>query len=349
MTVLELNDLRDGYLRVVREILDSGEERSPRGMRTLELSPATLVITDPSKVVPVGVGRKLNFAIGAAESAHLVGGVSDAAQMVSITKNFAQFVEGGRLRGAYGPRTAGQFDRVVSCMARDRDTRQASVVVWRPWDLARPSKDVPCTVGLHFALRGGRLDMHVTMRSNDVFLGLPYDAWMFANAQHAVAAALGVEVGVYYHTAVSLHAYERDFSALEALHPWDGEPGPPMLVQGPGWDAIPDLGWGVAACFARLAVGLDLTKCERDWFTGLPAGLPASVEWYASALRPHWTGGLLCAVCRYVLPRTTEHFHPGQLASAAAEVLCNACAPTYRDVSVPISSCSCPGIGEGEV
>ena len=49
------------------------------------------------------------------------------------------------------------------------------------------------------------------MRSNDLWLGFPFDVFQFANMQVLMAMELGVELGTYTHIAGSLHLYERDF------------------------------------------------------------------------------------------------------------------------------------------
>ena len=290
------SDLQQGYVDLVGRILETGDEVSPRGQRTLERSPALLWIKDPRRVVPVGVGRKLNLAIGAAESCHLLGGFSDAAQLVSATKNFAQFVEQGKLRGAYGPRTYSQAPLVLDRLASDRDTRQASLVIARPTDLETPTKDLPCTREIAFTVREQRLNMHVTMRSNDVFWGLPYDAWMFSNLQHAIAYCLDLPVGNYFHSAYSLHAYvDRDGDALAALHPYDGVSAPPpMLVDDLPREGEPRVRWRRVLNAARVAAGhagIGPEACPETW---------ASVRWYRKTLEPHATGGKLCGQCRYV-------------------------------------------------
>jgi thymidylate synthase len=48
------------------------------------------------------------------------------------------------------------------------------------------------------------------MRSNDVFLGLPYDVFNFTMLQELMAVELGIELGSYIHFAASLHLYETD-------------------------------------------------------------------------------------------------------------------------------------------
>lgn len=311
MLELELPDLRNGYLQVVDAVRSRGRETSPRGQRTVEVSPAVLIFVNPADVIPVGIGRKLRLEIGAAESAQLIGGVSDAAQLIAITPHFKTFVEDDdRLRGAYGPRTFDQFPRVVQLLQRDPDSRQAGVMLWRPWDLARPCKDVPCTVQLQFLIRAGKLNMIVQMRSNDVFWGLAYDAWVFANVQRALAYALAIDVGTYTHHAASLHIYvDRDAAALAALHPADGTAPPPLLAP-PGRDRA-DSGsraedrWARVSRWARQAVGV-FRRIGNE--RGAELDLPASVAWYRDRLRPFWSDGILCPSCRYVLPRREPHF-----------------------------------------
>jgi thymidylate synthase len=47
------------------------------------------------------------------------------------------------------------------------------------------------------------------MRSNDVFLGLPYDLTQFIALQGAIAKALDIEMGQYVHVVGSLHIYDE--------------------------------------------------------------------------------------------------------------------------------------------
>ena len=72
------------------------------------------------------------------------------------------------------------------------------------------TKDTPCTLSLQFLLRDGRLNLTTTMRSNDVWTGVPYDMFSFCSMQVMMAMTLGVGVGTYTHQAGSLHIYERN-------------------------------------------------------------------------------------------------------------------------------------------
>jgi thymidylate synthase len=77
-------------------------------------------------------------------------------------------------------------------------------------------------------VRDELLRMRVSMRSNDVWLGLPYDLFQFSSLHGAVAAALGVEQGTYVHTVGSMHIYERDIMRAEQfLDSYTGQALPP--------------------------------------------------------------------------------------------------------------------------
>jgi thymidylate synthase len=104
-------------------------------------------------------------------------------------------------------------------LQEDPDSRQAKITFWDPiLDNLPGKRDYPCTSELRFLIRDGKLIVSATMRSNDAWLGLAYDAFQFTQMQISIARALGVGVGMYHHHVCSLHVYERDLDAIERLH-----------------------------------------------------------------------------------------------------------------------------------
>jgi hypothetical protein len=87
----------------------------------------------------------------------------------------------------------------------------------------------------------------VFMRSNDCWLGLPYDVLSFTTVQRVVASALGVQPGEYCHVADNLHLYEKDHEAARRVLEERGVP--------PGQVFVP---W-----FERLFYGLDASQITR--------------------------------------------------------------------------------------
>lgn len=226
MRNFEIKSMAEGYAGIVQAVLKEGEEVSPRAQLTKELCDVTIQLNDPSDVLLDGANRR-NYrpVIGVAEALQLLAGITDAPLMSRITKTFEKFQDGGALHGAYGPRLRFQMPRVIERIMQDGWTRQAVTTIWDPmYDGAGDvelnddaPRDLPCTVYLSFRIRNNLLTMKTHMRSNDVWLGLPYDVIMFTTLQQTVANVLGMEVGPYVHHADSFHLYERNFADAEQV------------------------------------------------------------------------------------------------------------------------------------
>ena len=69
--------------------------------------------------------------------------------------------------------------------------------------------DTPCTYAVQFTIVNNRLDMCVTMRSNDLWYGFCNDQYQFSKLQETVSERLEIETGVYYHFAHNMHLYNN--------------------------------------------------------------------------------------------------------------------------------------------
>lgn len=127
--------------------------------------------------------------------------------------------------GAYGPRLfnlngkINQIQNVIQTLKASPSSRRAVIQLFRGEDLAdniqSRREDLPCTCTLQFTIRNLQLNMMVTMRSNDAYLGLPHDVFAFTMLQELVARSLGVEVGPYKHAVGSLHLYAKHTKAIQ--------------------------------------------------------------------------------------------------------------------------------------
>ena len=219
MTEIVISDMQTGLPAVIKEIAEYGALVAPRGVATVELMNASVILLAPEECLATGIGRKLNRGVAAVEALQLIGGVSHPELMGRIAPNTLQFRDGGAFNGAYGPRIGMQLPLVVERLKRDPSTRQAIITIWDPLhDLVREtSNDYPCTLSFQFLMRDGHLSMITNMRSNDVWWGFTYDVVQFTQLQLTVANALGVMPGPYYHNAGSLHLYERDIEKAMKL------------------------------------------------------------------------------------------------------------------------------------
>jgi len=278
--VVEAATGREAVFEVCRAVLRDGREVSPRGQRTMELSPTHLEVLDPTDVIPDGINRaRLLPAIAAAEALQNVAGVARPGLMSRISSFFPKPTgRWGEGVETYGPRVGPQMPDVVELLRRDPDSREAVVSVWRAGDIAGGQAHNLCTVSLQFLVRGGRLDLLVNMRSNDAWYGLCYDLFQFAQVQLTLALCLGVPAGRYFHSAASMHLYERHWRAASELTPpapWTVRPG--TTLRGVGYHGQE---WATAA--DRAAILLE---------GRLPAGPTPTELWYAETLAPYGPDG----------------------------------------------------------
>lgn len=213
----------EAWWQEIAETAARGDERLPRGLATRDRRWVQFSVTDPMTFPVAADGRRFANVIGILEGLSLVGQCSIPETFTERIGKFRDFTDSGIFHGAYGIRAYGHLGDLVSLLQRDPDTRQAVLSIYdSDQDLGPTKRDVPCTLNLQFQrvetggwpTPGYRLELRVTMRSNDMWLGTPYDFTQFAILQATIAQALGDTPGVYVHSAGSLHLYERDLEAL---------------------------------------------------------------------------------------------------------------------------------------
>ncbi|WP_328436559.1 thymidylate synthase [Streptomyces sp. NBC_00444] len=292
------------FAEAVRETADRGRPVSPRGMPTRELLGVHLTLTrSRARLLHLPPARVLNPAFAAAETVwHLNG--SDAPWIFDYNSRLRRYADDGLLRGAYGPRmrrwggNVDQLAQVIRTLREDPDSRRAVIQLYDPTRDAAGHRDVPCTLGFRFQLRQGRLHMSTTMRSQDVWIGLPYDLF-FATVLHELTAGwVGADLGTYHHHVDSLHLYERDMPAAVTLPLAEAGPVAEMPELAVPWEDFDELlgkvrrggdvpahpGWsqmGAAMRSYRLWKSGELERAEAI-ATELTGPLGRSlVDWYA--------------------------------------------------------------------
>jgi len=104
-----------------------------------------------------------------------------------------------------------QLDNVIAMLKANPRTRQATVSIYdgKEIDNGTYQHDTPCTYAIQFTITGQKLNMCVTMRSNDLWYGFCNDQYCFSKLQLLVADKLELLVGDYYHFAHNLHLYDN--------------------------------------------------------------------------------------------------------------------------------------------
>ena len=100
-----------------------------------------------------------------------------------------------------------QLDNVVEMLSENPSTRQACISIYDGKEISEYAFDTPCTYAIQFTIVNNRLDMCVTMRSNDLWYGFCNDQYQFSKLQEMVSKRLRIETGVYYHLAHNMHLY----------------------------------------------------------------------------------------------------------------------------------------------
>ena len=100
-----------------------------------------------------------------------------------------------------------QIDYVIDKLKNNKDTRQAAISIYDCKEHPKYKTDTPCTYAIQFTILHDRLDMCVTMRSNDLWYGFCNDQYCFSMLQGLIAYELNIEPGVYYHFAHNMHLY----------------------------------------------------------------------------------------------------------------------------------------------
>lgn len=112
------------------------------------------------------------------------------------------------------------WDWAQKSLLADKDTRQAILRFSLPEHSQIGIKDFPCTLFGNFLIRDDKLHLTITMRSNDLWLGLTYDLPWFCGLLDRMLEDIkyvypNVTKGTYTHIAHSAHIYERDLAKIE--------------------------------------------------------------------------------------------------------------------------------------
>jgi thymidylate synthase len=209
----------------------------PRGLKINENLVYSFRLLDPRARLLSCKSREVNCGMGVGEFLWYWNEDRNLSTMLYYNKRMKDFSDDGMtLNSAYGYRMKRkltlhgftQWYVVIETLLQDPDSRRAIIHINEPSDQSTAlfvgSKDVPCTLSLQFFIRNNKLDLHVSMRSNDVIWGLTYDLFAFTLFQECMLLCLqgkekfkDLQLGSYYHTAGSMHLYERHFEMAQKI------------------------------------------------------------------------------------------------------------------------------------
>ncbi len=189
------------------------------------------VLTNPRNRMFMATNRRLDLSVAVARFVWMMSGSNRLADIAFYEPKVAGFTDDGfSVPGSsYGQRIfqsspgIDQLRAIISRINEDPNTRRATVSIYQPTDATRESKDIPCTFGLMYHPRNGKLNATTIMRSNNAIGLLQFNIFEFSMLAEVVAAEADLPIGEMLHFAGSMHAFQNH------LESW-GEGGKPKPI-----------------------------------------------------------------------------------------------------------------------
>ena len=235
------------YADILDWVLRSREELNERTQTRIRVGRGgTAFSVDLSQGILPTIGLRKTFPkTAAAEMAWFLLGRQSTNFIATYTPMWNKFVDelgpnDFGVTAAYGYRWRRHFGRdqlqeAMTALRRDPSDRRCYISAWDPANDGcgvLNQKNVPCPVGFSLSIQGDELHSTLTLRSSDVFVGLPYDVMGHALLMSAVASELKVMPGILHVALAHVHLYESHWEmAAEAMRQ---TPVVPRLLL-PGW------------------------------------------------------------------------------------------------------------------
>ena len=102
-----------------------------------------------------------------------------------------------------------QIKYVIDQLKKNPYSRRLVVTAWEPGN-ATTSKLPPCHYSFAFNVSDGKLNCHLTQRSGDIALGIPFNLAAYSILTQIIAQETNLELGFFAHTIIDAHIYVAD-------------------------------------------------------------------------------------------------------------------------------------------
>ncbi|MGE5313128.1 MAG: thymidylate synthase [Acidobacteriota bacterium] len=221
------------YLDLVERVLTRGIRKHNRtGVDTISCFAEHYTI-DLKKGFPLVTTKKVNFKALLYEVLWYLSGEDHIRNLRTKTKIWDAWADAdGNLETAYGrywrrfpsaqidPATGAysvteidQIAEVMHLLRTQPESRRMVVTAWEPGN-ALHSKLPPCHYTFAFNVSEGHLNCHLTQRSGDIALGIPFNIAAYSLLTQAVAQDVGLTPGCFSHTIIDAHIYVNHIDGL---------------------------------------------------------------------------------------------------------------------------------------
>ena len=213
------------YLDLVKLVIDRGNLKPSRtGVDTISYFGAFYKV-DLNKGFPLLTTKKMYWNSLLREVLWYLSGENHIRNLRKHTKIWDAWAdEDGNLETAYGHywrhfpsakknkfgewevKEVDQIQYIIDELQSNPNSRRLVVSAWEPGN-ATTSKLPPCHYTFVFNVNDGKLNCHLTQRSGDIALGIPFNLAAYSLLTQIIAQQAGLELGEFAHTIIDAHIY----------------------------------------------------------------------------------------------------------------------------------------------
>jgi len=216
------------YLDLVQTVIGNGVRKKTRtGVDTISYFGAFYKV-DLNEGYPLLTTKKMQWKSLLHEVLWYLSGENHIRDLRKFTKIWDAWAdENGVLETAYGyywrhfpsaqknkngewvVREVDQIQYIIDEIERNPNSRRLVITAWEPGN-ATTSKLPPCHYTFVFNVNDGKLNCHLTQRSGDIALGIPFNLAAYSLLTQVIAQQVGLKLGEFAHTIVDAHIYIGD-------------------------------------------------------------------------------------------------------------------------------------------
>lgn len=220
------------YLDLVKLVINEGTHKKSRtGVDTISYFGAFYKV-DLSKGFPLLTTKKVEWKSLLHEVLWYLSGENHIRNLRQYTKIWDAWAdENGNLETAYGyywrhfpsatkdkngnwqVREVDQIKYVIDEIRKNPNSRRLVVTAWEPGN-ATSSKLPPCHYTFTFNVNAGKLNCHLTQRSGDIALGIPFNLAAYSMLTQIIAQETNLELGFFAHTIIDAHIYHAEIGTV---------------------------------------------------------------------------------------------------------------------------------------
>ena len=239
------------YLDLVKHVLDNGTQKGDRTGTGTKSVFGYQMRFDLSEGFPMVTTKKLHLKSIIFELLWFLKGETNIAYLnengVRIWDDWAN--ENGDLGPVYGYQWRNwngeeidQITELIDTLKTNPNSRRMLISAWNPSVLPDTTKSFsenvangkvalpPCHAFFQFYVADGKLSCQLYQRSEDIFLGVPFNIASYALFTMMIAQVCNLGLGEFIHAFGDAHIYNNHFEQLELQLSRDPKPLPKMIL-----------------------------------------------------------------------------------------------------------------------